>query len=81
MKTRMCARGLLTAAVSVMVLSGGTGVAHADSDPFMPAGPGIIDQIVTSTPGLAVDPGDEGGPSVRSDGVGMSCENQFVRCR
>lgn len=81
MKTRMCACGLLAAAVSVMVLTGGTGVAHADSDPFGTPGPGLIDQLVTSTPALSVDPADEGGPSVGSDGVGMYCENRFARCR
>jgi hypothetical protein len=81
MKTRICARGLLTAAASVLLLTIGTGVAHADEDPFMPGGSSVIDQIVTSTPGLSVDPADRGGSLVGSDSVGMACENQFVRCR
>ena len=80
MKLHTCARGLLVGAISVMGLAGGTGVAHAD-DPFVPAGPGIIDQILTQTPALSVNPTDEGGPSVGWGGVGMYCENQFVRCR
>jgi hypothetical protein len=81
MKLHTCARGLLAGAMSVMALAGGIGVAHADSDPFVPAGPGIIDQILTQTPALFVDPADEGGPSSNWGGVGMYCENQFVRCR
>ena len=56
MKLHTCARGLLAGAISVVALAGGTGVAHADSDPFLPPGPGIIDQLLTSTPALFVDP-------------------------
>ena len=81
MKLHTCARGLLAGAISVVALAGGTGVAHADSDPFLPPGPGIIDQLLTSSPALLVDPRDEGGPSTNWGGVGMYCENQFVRCR
>jgi len=81
MKLRTCARGLLVAAISGVGLAGGTGVAHADADPFVPAGPGIIDQILTQTPALSVNPTDKGGPSVDSGAVGMYCQNLFVRCR
>jgi hypothetical protein len=82
MKTHIWARGLLLAgAVTVMALTGGTGVARADSDPFGSPGPGLIDQLVTSTSALSVDPADEGGPSLGSNAVGMYCENRFVRCR
>ena len=82
MRIHMCARALLlTGAVTVMTLVIGTGVARADSDPFGSPGPGLIDQLVTSTPALAVDPADEGGPSLSSGAVGMYCENQFARCR
>ena len=81
MKPHTCARGLLAGAISVMALAGGTGVAHADSDPFTPSAPGIINQILTQTPALSVDPADEGGRSVNWDGVGMYCQNLHVRCR
>ena len=81
MKLHTCGRGLLAGAISVVALAGGTGVAHADSDPFVPPGPGIIVQLLTQTPALFVDPADEGGPSVNWDGVGMYCQNLFVRCR
>ncbi|ORV65264.1 hypothetical protein AWC03_02630 [Mycobacterium europaeum] len=63
-----------------MAILGGTGVAHADSDPAGPPGPGIINQLITSTPALAPDPADEDGPAVGSNAVGMYCENRFARC-
>jgi len=81
MKPRTWARGLLVGAIGVVALAGGTGVAHADADPFVPAGPGIIDQILTQTPALFVNPSNEGGPSVDWGGVGMYCQNLNVRCR
>ena len=81
MKLHTCARGLLAAAMSVMALAGGTGVARADSDPFVPAGPGIIDQLLTQTPALSVNPNNEGGSSLPWGGVGMYCQNLNVRCR
>jgi len=80
MRLHTYARGLLAAAISVMALAGGTAVAHADSDPFLP-GPGIIDQLITSTPALSVNPADEGGPAINWGGVGMYCQNLFVKCR
>ena len=80
MKFRMCARGLLGGAISVMALVGGTGVAAAQPDPIPPPAPGIIDQLLTETPDLFVDPRDEGGPSTDWGGTGMYCENPFVRC-
>ena len=81
MKLHTCARGLLAGAISVMALAGGTGVAHADTDPFGTPTPGIVDQILTQTPALSVNPNNEGGPSVGWGGVGMYCQNLKVRCR
>ena len=86
MKVHTFARGLLAGALlagamSIMAPAGGTGVAHAAPDPFLPPTPGIIDQILTQTPALFVDPADEGGPSNNWDGIGMYCQNLFVRCR
>lgn len=80
MKFRTCARGLLAGAISVMALVGGTGVAAAQPDPIPPPAPGIIDQLLTETPDLFVDPRDEGGPSTDWGGVGMYCQNLFIRC-
>jgi hypothetical protein len=80
MKFHTCTRGLLAGAMSVLALAASTAVAQAEPDPFVPT-PGIIDQILTQTPALFVDPADEGGPGSNSDGVGMYCENLFVRCR
>ena len=80
MTPRMVSRVLLTGAMSVLALTASTGIAHADSEPFNPSAPGIIDQILTQTPALFVDPSDEGGPSTNWGGVGMYCENMFVKC-
>jgi hypothetical protein len=81
MKRHMCARGLLVGAISVTALAASTGIAHADGgDPSSPT-PGIVDFLVANTPALSVDPTDEGGRAADWDGVGMYCENQFVRCR
>jgi hypothetical protein len=79
-KRRMLALGLLAGGMTATALVGPTGIAHADLDPFTPPVPGLIDQLLTETPDLFVDPRDEGGPSTNSDRVGMYCENLFVRC-
>jgi hypothetical protein len=80
-KRHLLAPGLLAGGMTVIALTGGTGIAHADPDPFTPPAPGIIDQLLTETPDLFVDPRDEGGPSANWGGVGMYCENMYVRCR
>lgn len=80
MRHRMAALGMLAAGMTAMALSGGTGVAHADSNPFLPPTPGIIDQILTSNGALNVDPRDQDGPSLAWGGTGMYCENARVRC-
>jgi hypothetical protein len=74
------ARRLLFGGLGVVALAGATGVAHAQPDPTPPPVPSIIDQLVTSTPALSVNPSDQGGPSTPWDGVGMFCQNLFVRC-
>ena len=81
MKRHLLALGFLASGMTAMTLAGGPGIAHADPDPFTPPAPGLIDQILTETPDLFVDPRDEGGPSSNSDRVGMYCENLYVRCR
>ena len=81
MELHRCALILLAAGIGVLVLAGGTGVARAQPDPSPPPVPSIIDQLVTLTPALSVDPNDEGGPSTQWDGVGMFCQNLWVRCR
>jgi hypothetical protein len=72
---------LLAGALGVLGITGGTGLAHALPDPSLPVVPSIIDQLVTSTPALSVDPSDEGGRMALSGGVGMICQNLMVRCR
>jgi hypothetical protein len=80
MKPRRIAPIVLAGAITLTAAASGAGIAHADSDPITP-GPAIIDQILTETPALFVDPSDEGGPASGSDDVGMVCENLFARCR
>jgi hypothetical protein len=58
-----------------------SGLAHAQPDPTQPIVPSIIDQLVTSTPALLVDPRDAGATVSRWGGVGMVCQNLNVRCR
>lgn len=79
MKRHLLALGILAGGMTAMTLVVGPGVAHAD-DPFTPPAPGLIDQLLTETPDLFVDPRDEGGPSANSNRTGMYCQNLYVRC-
>jgi len=72
---------LLVCGFSAMALAGTTGVAAAQPDNNQPPGPSIIDQLVTSTPVLSVNPSDAGRSSAPWGGVGMFCQNLGVRCR
>jgi hypothetical protein len=81
MKRHMCARGLLVGAITVTALAASNGIAHADGDAFTVPTPGIIDLITAENPAWFVDPRDEGGPAADWGGVGMYCQNLFVRCR
>lgn len=72
---------LSACAVGVAAVAGANGLAYAQPDPSLPIGPSVIDQLVTSTPALAVDPHDSGSAAARWGGVGMVCENLNVRCR
>jgi hypothetical protein len=78
MKLHACARGLLAGAISVAALVGTTGVAQAD-DPLPPPGLPGIDRILLQTP-VFNNPANEGGPGSNWGGVGMYCQNLFVRC-
>lgn len=80
MTLRTCARGLLAGATVAMALAGGTGIAHASPDPALPPIPPSIDEWLTEFPTTFVNPMDEGGPATDWDGVGMYCENIYVRC-
>ncbi len=74
-------RVLVAGTLSAMALAASSAVASADPDPFSPPAPGIVNQLDTQTPALFVDPADEGGPSMNWGGVGMYCQNLYVRCR
>ncbi len=64
-----------------LAITCGSGLAQAQPDPAVPVVPSLIDQLVTSTPALLVDPSDRGGPETISDDVGIVCQNLGVRCR
>ena len=81
MKLRRAAQGLMAGGIGVIAFAAGAGVAQAQPEPSPPAVPSVIDQLLTSTPALWVDPRDEGGPSTESDAVGMVCQNLWIRCR
>jgi hypothetical protein len=72
---------LVAAVMGLCAIMGGSGLAHAQPEPSPPPAPSIIDQLITTTPALSVDPGDEGDQSIPWGGVGMFCQNLFVRCR
>lgn len=71
---------LLAGGVGVMAVAGGAGLAHAQPNPPPPV-PSIIDQLLTTTPVLSVNPTDEGDNAARWGGVGMICQNLTVQCR
>lgn len=78
MRLRVLAAIALLAGVSVV--GGGAGVAAAQPTPSPPA-PSVIDQLITSTPALSVDPSNEGGQAVQRGTFGMICQNAWVKCR
>jgi hypothetical protein len=81
MRLYKSAGGIVAAGMSVLALAGGGGVARAQPAPSPPPVPSIIDQLVTLTPALWVDPQNEGGQSTEWAGVGMFCQNYWIHCR
>ncbi len=71
---------LAAGALGVLSVTATAGLAHAQPDPTVPIVPSIIDQLVTSTPVLSIDPRDAGAVVSRWGGVGMVCQNPNVRC-
>lgn len=72
---------LAACAFGVLGVTASSGLAQAQPDPTVPVVPSIIDQLVTSTPALSIDPRDAGAAVSRWGGVGMVCQNLNVRCR
>lgn len=78
---RNCVLRLAACALGVLGMTTASGLAQAQPDPTLPIVPSIIDQLVTSTPALSIDPRDAGGAISRWGGIGMVCQNPNVRCR
>ena len=81
MQRHRWALSLLAGALGALAMTGGTGLAQAQPDSSQPVVPSIIEQLITSTPALSVDPSDDGGLPSQRGGVGMICQNLMVRCR
>ena len=72
---------LFAGGMGLLSIMGATGLARAQPEPSPPPVPSIIDLLLTTTPALSVVPGEEGDQSTPWGGVGMFCQNLFVRCR
>ena len=84
MKARSYTRALFAAAIGVVILGHGNGVAHADpdDDPGTPMVPPSLNQWLTvEGPSIFTNPANRGRPVEKNwDGVGMYCQNIFIRC-
>lgn len=83
MKFRACAAGLFAGALCAASFFGATGLANADPQTDGSGGANIvINQLISgAVPALKVDTQDEGGSGPNWGGVGMYCENLYVRCQ
>lgn len=72
---------LVACALGVLGVTASGGLAHAQPDPTLPIVPSLIDELVTSTSALSVDPRDAVPAVTPWGGVGMVCQNLNARCR
>jgi hypothetical protein len=80
MTRRRCALTLLAGGIAVVAVTGTSALASAQPDPSPPV-PSLIDQLVTSSPALSVNPTDDGSQSSQWGNIGMICQNFGIRCR
>ncbi len=80
MTRRRCAAAVLAGGIGVAGVTGTSASAVAQPDPSPPV-PVIIDQLVTSSPVLSVNPTDDGSQSSRWGDFGMICQNFGIHCR
>lgn len=71
---------VLAGAVGLAAATGTSAPATAQPEPSPPV-PSIIDQLVTSSPVLSVNPSDDGSETSRWGDFGMICQNFGIRCR
>jgi hypothetical protein len=70
---------LLAAALGAFAVMATSASAFAQPEP--PPVPSLIDQLVSSSSALSVNPTDDGSASTPWGGVGMICQNFGIRCR
>jgi hypothetical protein len=80
MTRHRCALKLLAGGIGVVAVTGTSALASAQPEPSPPV-PSIIDQLVTSSPALSVNPTDDGSQSSQWGSFGMICQNFGIRCR
>ncbi len=71
---------LLAGGLGAFAVTATSAVAFAQPDTSPPV-PSLIDQLVTSSPALSVNPTDDGSQSSQWGGFGMICQNFGIRCR
>jgi hypothetical protein len=70
----------LAGGIGIVAVVETSALASAQPDPAPPV-PSIIDQLVTSSPALSVNPTDDGSQSSQWGDFGMICQNFGIRCR
>ncbi|MGZ6780447.1 MAG: hypothetical protein ACXVGO_15815, partial [Mycobacterium sp.] len=71
---------LLAGALGAFAVMGTNASAFAQPEPSPPL-PSLIDQMVSSSSALSVNPTDDGSETSPWGGVGMFCQNFGIRCR
>lgn len=80
MTGRSAARRLLAGAIGIVAVTATSALAGAQPDPSPPV-PSLIDQLVSSSNALSVNPTDDGSQESRWGDFGMICQNFGIRCR
>lgn len=80
MKRHNAVLKLFAGGMGVFAVAGTSAVASAQPEPSPPV-PSIIDQLVSSSPVLSVNPTDDGSQPGYWGDFGMICQNFGIRCR
>jgi hypothetical protein len=71
---------LVAGALGAFAVTATNASAFAQPEPSPPP-PSLIDQLVSSSPALSVNPTDDGSETSQWGDVGMICQNFGIRCR